>query len=283
MDLPEIFKREGLLISGKWLVERTFKPRQAAAHEMLQNLGAGGFSAMAGYVATTPKNLSEILLTSDNEDPILACRRHGLGKTVVFTSDLSSAWTRQLVNWEHFPAMWAQMVRWASRSAQSESLHAQVRAESEDAVLTVDAFDAEGNYLNFMTVRAQIEYPDSTGDSLELRQTASGRYESRFELKGRGMYSFSVTAEGGDAGREDTLHFGSDFSKLPEDRKLFSDQNFILSLAETAGGQVLHPSSALLEINRSPAYRNAWQLATIFALLLFLIELAIRLRRSCLQ
>jgi hypothetical protein len=280
MDLPEIFKREGLLISGKWLVERTFKPRQMSEHEMLRNLGIDGIPAMAGYVATTPKNLSEILLVSDNEDPILACWRYGVGRTVVFTSDLSSPWTRQLVNWEHFSSMWAQMVRWASRGAQSKSLHAQVRDEDEETVLAVDSFDAEGNYRNFMNVGARLQYPDSTGISLELLQTASGRYESHFPLRGRGMHLFTVTAKSKDPVREDVLHFGFDFSKLPEDKMLSPNQAFLRRLAEAAGGQVLNRASVLPDLSRGPAYWNAWQLAAIVSILLFLIDLGSRRLRS---
>jgi hypothetical protein len=155
-------------------------------------------------------------------------------------------------------------------------MHANVSAEDEDAILTVNSFDAEGNFGNFMSVRARLEYPDSAGKSLELAQTASGKYASRFPLQGRGMYLFSIAAKSGDTGREEVLHFGFDFSKLPEDRKLFSDQVFIHSLAETAGGLVLNRASDLRLSSRASGYRDAWPLAAIIAIFLFLIDLGIR-------
>jgi Mg-chelatase subunit ChlD len=276
MDLPEIFKREGLLISGKWLVERKFKPRQVSEHEMLQNLGKSGIPEMTGYVASTPKKLSEVLLTADNEDPILACRRYGLGKTLVFASDFVSPWTRQLVNWEYFARMWAQLVRWSSRGMQSESMHSQMRIENESVVLTVDSFDAEGNFVNFMNVRVRLEYPDSTISNLEMIQTASGKYECRFPLQGKGIYLFTVSAKGSNAVGEGALHFGFDLSKLPEDHGLSRNEVFMQRLANAAHGQVLNKAPGANVISRESSYKDLWPLAAIAAMFMFLADLVIR-------
>jgi len=57
---------------------------------------------LTGYIATTPKKLSKVLITADNDDPIPGCLRFGLGKTVAFTSDLAGSWTRRLIEWKHF-------------------------------------------------------------------------------------------------------------------------------------------------------------------------------------
>lgn len=275
MELPEIFKREGLLISGRWFIERSFRPRQISAHEMLQNLGKKEFPEMKGYVATTPKKLAELLLAADNEDPILACWRYGLGRTAVFVSDFASHWTLELVRWEHFAGMWTQMVRWTSRGAQSESMHSAVRLEDEEAVLTIDSYDADGVFSNFMRIDAQLEYPDATTGRLEMKQIASGQYESRFPLKGRGVYLFTVAANKGNAEGEKHLHFGFDFSKLSEDRQKFSDRLFLRGIAEKAGGTVITGPAEFPQTDQVSGYRDAWQLAAIIAMLLFLVDLGI--------
>jgi Mg-chelatase subunit ChlD len=149
MDLPDIFKREASLMAGDWIVERAFRPRQPAAHEMLRNLGAGELPELTGYIATTPKKLSEVLITADNDDPILACWRFGLGKTVAFTSDLAGSWTRRLIEWQYFSRMWLQVVRWAGRGIPDENLHPQVVMGDEAATLVVDAYDNSGRFIVF--------------------------------------------------------------------------------------------------------------------------------------
>lgn len=273
MDLPEIFKREGLLISGQWLNERPFVPHQLSEHEILQNLSPNGFPAMTGYISATPKKLSEILLTSDNEDPILACGRYGLGKTLAFMSDLSSPWTRQLVQWERFPGLWAQMIRWAGRGIQSDVLHAQVKMEDESAVLILDAFDASGEFINSLNVGARLESPDSTASDIAMAQTASGRYEGRFPLRERGTYLLTASAKGGDLRAEETLHFGFDASKLPEDHQPATNDVFMQNLAKAANGKALTQASYQISDSLQPGYKDAWQLAAIAAMLLFVIDL----------
>jgi Ca-activated chloride channel homolog len=280
MDLPEIFKREALLISGQWLIERPFVPHRSSEHEILQNVGKDGFPAMTGYIVTTPKKLSEILLTADNEDPILACGRYGLGKTLVFMSDLSSSWTQRLVRWKHFPGLWAQMIRWAARGGQSDVLHVRVKMEEESALLAVDAFDASGEFINNLNVGARLESPDSTGSDIAMAQTASGQYEGRFPLKGKGIYLFTVSAKGHEPEAGSTLHFGIDFSKLPEDRCQTPDMPLIVKLATAAGGQIMSNGQESLSKNLDSVYIDAWQPTAICAMLFFMLDLIWNMQRK---
>jgi Ca-activated chloride channel family protein len=276
-DLSDILKREGVLISGQWLVERPFTPRQPSAHEILQNLGETGVPGMAGYVAATPKPLSEVVLTSDTGDPILACWRAGLGKTLAFTSDLSSSWTRQLVAWEHFGRMWAQMVRWTSRGLQSESLHAKVKWDGGAATLVVDSFDRTGRFGNLLSVRARMQTPDGRSVDIDLPQTAPGCYEGPFDYSGKGSYFFSVTARDPASGAESAVHFGSDLSKLPEDRSPAADGAFLAALASAGHGSVLdRRARQKFGATGPPAYSEAWQIAAVLAMLFFLLDVAVR-------
>jgi uncharacterized membrane protein len=279
MDLPEIFKREGMLISGKWLVERTFVPHQQAEHEVLRSLGTSGFPAMSGYVAVTPKKLSEIPLVADNEDPILVCGRYGLGKTLTFMSDLSSPWTQQFVQWQHFASLWAQMVRWAARGVQSDVLHAQIKAEDESAIVSVDAYDPNGEFLNYLNVGARLESPDSTGSDIAMAQTASGRYEGQFPLRERGAYLLAISATGSALSSESTLHLGFDASKFSEDHQLAANEPFMQKLAEAAKGKVMKQGREYITENTRPSYKNAWQLLAIATLLLFAFDLFWNRRR----
>ncbi len=273
MDLPEIFKREGMLISGKWIMERRFRPRLSAEHEIMQGLANEELPEMTGYVATTPKKLSETLIVSENQDPILACWRYGLGKALVFTSDFSSPWTRLLAQWQRFPTLWTQMVRWCSRGPQSETMHPQIRIEDAAAVLSIDAFDANGSYINFAELHARVESPNSKNSEIKMSQTASGRYEGTFPLNEKGSYLLTVFSKGGAAGDSGTLHFGFDFSEAPEVREPVANKDFLQKLSQTAQGRLLSEPFKLNLTDTAPAHRDLWQAAAILALLLFFIDL----------
>jgi uncharacterized protein YegL len=275
MDLPEIFKREGMLLSGKWIVERRFKPRKIAEHEIVQNLSGDELPEMTGYIAVTPKKLSETLVVSDNQDPILTCWRYGLGKALVFTSDFSSSWTKMLVHWQRFPAIWAQMVRWCSRSAQSETMHPRIRIEDDDAILNIDVFDATGKYINFAEVTALVKSPDSKNSEIRMSHTASGLYEGRFPLTEKGSYLLAVASKGSSV-EDETLHFGFDFSKLPEDKESGANNIFLKKLVEAAHGRILNQTTKPLRMNAAPGNRDLWQFAAILSLVLFIINLCVR-------
>jgi Mg-chelatase subunit ChlD len=274
-DLPDIFKREAMLISGSWLVDRRFKPKQTADHEILRNLGQAGFPELSGYVATTPKNLADVPLTADSGDPILACWRYGLGKSLVFATDFGTPWTRVLVSWEYFARMWAQMVRWTSRDVQNERLHPTVLLKDDAATLVVDAFDPDGRFLNMLKFAARVQAPDGKTQDIDLKQTASGRYEARFDLRGKGAYLFSAVASGPGPGAGDSLHFGFNLSRFPEDKQQTSDRPFLATLADKTNGRILEQTGTpALEAARTSGYSDAWQIAVLAALLLFVLDIA---------
>ncbi|MBN2320570.1 MAG: VWA domain-containing protein [Acidobacteria bacterium] len=276
-DLPDIFKREGLLISGKWLVEGSFHPRRVSDHEILRGLETDAWPEITGYVATASKDLSDVLLEVENRDPLMVCGRYGLGRALVFTSDLAAAWTDRFVAWKGFPGMWTQMVRWTSRNRQSELMHPQITIEDETALLTIDAHDLTGNFLNLMEMKAQITTPDETGSSIEMIQKAPGGYEGQFRLRGKGSYLFTVTAQDPKSGTEYTLHFGYDLSKFPEDRPASSDEAFLSKVAATGGGALIDRDTEIFpEDARMTAYVDVWPYTAILALLLFLLDAILR-------
>ena len=71
------------------------------------------------------------------------------------------------------------------------------------------------------------------------------------------------------------MHFGSDLSKLPEDRSTAADAAFLAALASAGRGRVLdvtapEPFSA----TGPPAHSEAWQMAAVLAMLFFLLDVA---------
>ncbi|MBN1124563.1 MAG: VWA domain-containing protein, partial [Sedimentisphaerales bacterium] len=276
-DLPDIFKREGLLISGKWLVEGRFHPRRVSDHEILSGLEMSALPEITGYVATSPKELSEVLIAVENRDPLLVSGRYGLGRALSFTSDLAATWTDGFVAWKDFASMWARMVRWVSRNRQSELLHPQITIEDETALLTLDAHDSTGNFLNFLEMGVKIDTPDETGSDIAMTQTAPGKYESRFGLRGKGSYLFTVSAQDPKSRTEYALHFGYDLSKFPEDRPVPSDTAFLSGLAAAGGGSVIDRNVEILpEADRMTAYADAWPYLAAIALFLFLADVILR-------
>jgi Ca-activated chloride channel family protein len=108
--IPQIFTTETLLISRDLLIEKTFAPLVAAPAGPLRGIAQGSLPRLRGYVLTYPKQRSELLMKA-GEDPLLVSWRHGLGRVMAFTSDLSGRWGKEWVAWQGLPQWAGQLAR----------------------------------------------------------------------------------------------------------------------------------------------------------------------------
>jgi Ca-activated chloride channel homolog len=67
--------------------------------------------ALHGYVTTKPKPTSEVLLITDEGEPLFARWCVGAGTAAVWTTDLEGAWSKDWVNWTGYAKFWTQLVR----------------------------------------------------------------------------------------------------------------------------------------------------------------------------
>jgi Ca-activated chloride channel homolog len=198
---------------------------------------------------------------------------------LVFTSDLASPWTAEWRPWASFGSLWTQMVRWTSRRIHPEQLlHPHITLQGTTARLLVEAFEDNGRFRNFLHLRALIHPPAAVPQAVQLHQTASGRYEGHFEVDRTGTYLLSLTATE-PAAREplQTAYTSLHVATLPEYQTVHANLPLLHELARTAGGAVL-----TLQENpfRRPAsgttYVDAWQFPVILALLIFILDVALR-------
>jgi len=240
-DLPTIFAQETQLAMRTYIVEEPFFPRQTATSPILEGLEA--VPSLTGYVATSPKPAAQVILTTHQDDPLLAAWQYGLGRAVAWTSDASGRWAARWVTWEAFPRFWAQAVGWTLARQSDAPLEMTVALEGETALVAVDALDAEGAFVNGLAATVSVVGPDGQASPVELAQTAPGRYEGTFVPAEEGAYllRFSGSLDGGEA-LAMTAGWVLDYS--PEYATLGSDPAYLVYLAELGGGQALEEPAA---------------------------------------
>jgi uncharacterized membrane protein len=104
------------LLSGDDRVEISagVVPRAKAGHPILDKVD-GPWPAVLGYNRVTECPPGEVLATV-GDDPLLAVRDVGNGRTVAFTSDCAPHWAPpEFVEWRHYDRLWRQIVAWAGR------------------------------------------------------------------------------------------------------------------------------------------------------------------------
>ncbi len=187
-SVPQIFAKETVSASKSAINEQPFTPQVVRTTKALAGLDVDASPLLLGYVVTRLKPTSEPILASENGDPLLTWWRYGLGMSVAFTSDAKSRWAAEWLAWPNYGKFWAQVVRHAMRKSESKGVVVQVDQKDRAASVTLDAIDPSGRFLNDAeTVMTVID--DQNGKrTLEMAQTAPGRYRPRFPTPLTGAY-----------------------------------------------------------------------------------------------
>jgi uncharacterized membrane protein len=190
--IPTIFTLEAVLATRSYIFEESFVPLLSGVSPIMNGISEA--PPLSGYVASSAKQTAQVILRgpAPYNDPILAQWQYGLGRAVAFTSDASSRWASNWVAWEGFARFWSQAVRWTITEGTDERLEARIVSEGEQARLIVDARDADGAFLNGLSLQTALLDPDLNGAQLALRQTAPGRYEAVFTPDAEGAYFLRI-------------------------------------------------------------------------------------------
>ncbi len=275
--LPVIFAEETQLAMRSYIVEEPFYPQQTAGSAILTGIEA--VPQLAGYVATTPKPAAQVILSTHQEDPLLAAWQYGLGRAVAWTSDATGRWARQWVQWEGFPRFWAQAVRWTIVERADAPVEVSVALEGETARVTLDAIDEGGEFINGLDASLNVVGPDGEALSVELAQTAPGRYEGAFVPQADGAYLMRLVGQAFEPGAPDiALTTGWVMGYLPEYAALEGDPAYLVRLADLGGGAVLErPAEALAHnIRGSGLRRDLWPYLLGLATLLLPFDVGVR-------
>ncbi|HEX6033201.1 MAG TPA: glutamine amidotransferase, partial [Anaerolineales bacterium] len=278
-SIPNIFTEETSLATRAYIVEESFFPTLVNSSPILT--GINEVPPLQGYIASSPKDLAQVILQSDKEDPILATWQYGLGRSVAFTSDATGRWAREWLEWEGFPTFWVQAVRYTIGSSTNTALEMSVASEGEQARLTLDANSLTGEFLNGYRVETNIIAPGGTAQTVSLKQVAPGRYEAVFNPTEQGVYliHFSGTSQDGQNSHSFAETTGWALSYSPEYKHLESDLDLLLRLATVSGGKVASsdPAEAFAhDLRATRAARPIWPALLLIAALLLPFDIASR-------
>jgi len=136
------------------------------AQEILAGIDGAALPGLRGRLGATARPRAVVPLATKEGQPVLAIGRLGLGKTAVWTSDLSGPWSRDWLTWKDSPKLFAQLLRFVSGAGPDSELgnRVRLRRDGAQALLHVDASGAGG----------ELKVADETGTLLPLRRTAEG-------------------------------------------------------------------------------------------------------------
>jgi Mg-chelatase subunit ChlD len=273
-SIPSIFTEETSLATRSYIEEDPFFPTLVNSSPILANIDS--IPQLLGYVAASPKDLAQVILKSEKDDPILSTWQYGLGRSVAFTSDATGRWARNWVNWEGFPTFWAQAVRYTIGENLDSSLEMTVTPQGH---ILLDAQSRGGGFLNDYQIAANVVAPSGDTQSVILNQIAPGRYSGDFSPDEQGVYLFNLSGkQDGDA-----LVFsqttGWALSYSPEYQRLDSNPDLLMRLVALTDGKVASADPADVfthDLKATRGSRPIWPWLLLISALLLPFDIAVR-------
>jgi Ca-activated chloride channel family protein len=275
--IPTIFTQETVLASRSYILEQEFVPALSSSSPIMNNINAA--PPLLGYVATTPRQTAQVILSGPEpyRDPILAAWQYGLGRSVAFTSDATARWAANWVSWDGFAQFWNQVVQWTITETAANNVEARVVLEGEQARISVDARDGDGDFLNGLALEARVVSPEGEATSITLQQVAPGRYEAAFVPQSEGAYF--VRLAGGDGATAVNQTTGWVMSYSPEYSLAAPGGNLLTDIAALTGGHSLAdaPDEVFVHNLTSQVASNPiWPYLLLGALALLPFDIAVR-------
>lgn len=181
-EIPQIFVEETQRAVRSNLLEEAFKPALVRQSQVFRGLDMNAVPQLKGYVSTKPRDHAEVLMKAPNGSPVLARWQYGLGKTVIFTSDIQNRWAVDWIEWNGFGKLWAQITRETLRRDSGEQLDFRVVREGDQAVISLSLLTADGRFRPDLVPRVKVTRTDGTNTVLDLNQSGPGHYRAQIAM-----------------------------------------------------------------------------------------------------
>ncbi len=189
-DLRRIFVSETRVAARSNLRDGPVDVRVSEDHPILAGVDLDKMPPLGGFVETRRRATAAVALaTREDDKPILASWRYGLGQVVAITTDLRGDWNG---SWSHFAGagqVLRQMTRFAMRKHSSGSADMRVTVGDHGAEATLDLAEPTGEPAAApSTIEAFAVSEDGTAHPLPfgatLERVAPGRFRAHAPTAG---------------------------------------------------------------------------------------------------
>lgn len=270
--IPQIFTKETFLASKAYINNRTFKPQIRAFHEIVNSLGKE-ILEVDGYIGTSNKDRAEVILVSDQEDPILSTWQYGLGKSIAWTSDVNGKWTKNYLNTKKGIDFFKNMIEYTFPKISNNNLLVESNVVGEKGEILVKEL---GEFKEGYLTKASIITPSLKKIDLELKPSKPGEYEGKFHILEKGVYFIQVNQY-----KEDTIiNIARDGIVINYSKEYdFRDRkNHLNNLINKTDGKIIENPEEVFTNYLEPVYgsKDLSRFLLIIALLLFIIDIGLR-------
>ncbi len=205
--LPRIYQREARRVAKPLIFDDNGRgniPVQVQyPHEIIGSIPHNAFKTVDAYMLTTLKDSALIeqalIATKPNNttnSTIMASWNYGLGRTVVFTSDVGQKWAKDWAEADYYDRFFGDMIRWSMRPINNEANFTVATDVRDGKVkIIVTALDKDDEFINQLNMSASVTRPDGEKMVVKMQQISAGRYVGEVEGSEAGSYLFAIKPE----------------------------------------------------------------------------------------
>ena len=271
-DIPRIFAQEVLMSVGTYIINEEFTPSIVSNHEILAGVQTSeGIPSLLGYIGTSLKEDAIEILSSNRDEPILAVRQYGIGKTVSFTSDIDGSWSKNYLTWEYGPQLIKNIVYYAIPSYGEEG-HLSITQDGNEA--KVEFYN--DNITSNTKVTGVYNGEDGSEGEFTLTQSEPGKFEANVPLSELGFYNFNIRQQDGE--NITSTYKGAFALKYSDEYKFNTNSVKLDSLVSETNGSFINKVEEVFVGKLEKEYKkiNLTNPLLIIALFLFLFDVAYR-------
>jgi len=287
-EVPKVFIREAQTIKQTARVNASpFRPRPGEAVAMLRGLSPASLPHLGDALAAESKKLSQVVLRTDKNTPLLAVWKRGLGTVVAFTSDAKAVWARRWITWGSYSRFWHQVVTWALRPANRIQAEVKPIVNGMDVRVLVRTMDDEGEPVRGLDARATLRSSTSSSGQqvvpLTWREIRPGVYEGRIALKDSGNHLCRLQLNSSQTCVFDHAFLVNPVG-APELAATGPDTKVLQAIASAGGGLLNPPSQEIARLIESDERQHApsinrrdlWPVLVLMLVLLWVIDVTAR-------
>lgn len=280
-EVPQIFVKEAKNATTPAFDEKDLKA-VVKTRGFLEGVDVAAAPALRGRTATVMKdNALELLTTKDNE-PLLAFWPIGAGRTAVFASDVKDRWASDWLRWRGYGPFFAAVVRALQRRRPPSVVvsvdEGPVRAGARPLAVAIEARDPRGAYRDLQSPVVHVETAalgSTAGAKADVptHQVAPGRYEAAVVADARRRVTVSVAGVPAELASRVIVP-----DTAAEYRFRAPDEALLRSIAAATGGAWTPSADALQNAagTRPTARRALWPLLVVLALGLWFVDIVLR-------
>lgn len=271
-NIPTIFAKETFMAARAYLNNREFAPRLVNMHSVLEGVVEDGMPSLLGYIASSPKDSSRVILESDEGDPILTLWQYGLGKTIAWNSDMKGVWSGNYVNWDKNHVLWDNLINWTIENYSAENLEVSTRIQGGYGEINA----VQKNSNETIDTKAIITTPSLEAIEIDLNPEAPGRYKGSFRIDDTGAYLIKVV-QSKDGEVQSAVSTGMSVQYSPE-YSIDANSDKLERLVIESGGSYIKEVEEVFEGPIAPV-KGRMDLTSpmlLLALLAFLVDIAVR-------